>query len=195
MAESLPRFDETGALPAFAVEDLSGSDLEPIEDSTPASIAPIALDASDLEDDIEEVSIHELLQEEPRGRRRSFAFAAVALLAIGLAASVLRSGERRTFLAASLEPPPPVVATLAPPPPPPSPPTAAAPLPPKPGTTGTIVTPLWARGRRVWIDGKLVRGHAPRIEATCGKHLVKIGAYAKGKQVDIPCGGDVKVVP
>lgn len=197
VVDSLPRFDETGALPAFEVADLSGSNLEPIEDSTPRSIAPIALDASDLEDEIEEVSISQVLEEEPRARWRSFALAAVVLLVIAGIPTALRGGERRTFLAASIDPPPPAIATAAPAPPAPAPPPpiVLAPVQPKVKTTGTIVTPLWARGRRVWVDGKVVTGHAPKVDVACGKHLVRIGAYAKAKQVDIPCGGELKLAP
>ena len=197
--DRLPRFDETGALPAFSDDDVvTSDDLEPIEDSTPMSLAPIALD------DVEEISISEILEqadEQPSRPWRSIAIAA-AVLCVAAGALFMRGGERRSFLAESYEepkepappvvvqapaPPPPVV--VAPPPQPPPPVATVA------KTTGTIVTPLWARGRRVWIDGKVIKGHAPKVEAACGKHSVKIGAYSKAKNVDIPCGAEIKISP
>lgn len=207
MHESLPSFRETGELPAFGLlpndadrttqyRPITADDLELVEDSTPRSIAPIALESSELEDDIDEISISEVLEEEPRRRWPWVAFAATAMCAAAFA--MFSRGERRSFLAESWEEPKPPPVIEAPPPPPPpvvvAPPPApviAKPLP----TKGTIVAPNWTRGRRVWLDGKPVSGHAPKVEVACGKHSLKIGAYSKTKQVDIPCGGEIKVTP
>jgi hypothetical protein len=208
--ESLPSFRETGALPAFGVVDddanrttewraLSADDLELIEEAAPPSIAPIAFDMNDLEDEIEEISISEVLEETPRAPWRSIGIAASVLCAVAVALFARGEGKR-SFLAQSWErPPEPVVQSSPPPPPEPAPivkeaPVVVAPVKPLP-TKGTIIAPNWTKGRRVWIDGKPVVGHAPKVEVLCGKHTVKIGAYSKTKPVDIPCGGEIKVNP
>lgn len=192
MYDRLPRFDETGALPAFSFEDLNSEDLELIEEA-PRSLMPVA-----VEEVIEEISIVEILDEGEAVRPARWGRIGIgaALVAAGFVALFAHRTEHRAFLAQrvestrepfAVEAPPVVTAPsiVAPPP------VIVAPA----KTTGTLVTPLWARGRRVWIDGKVVQGHAPRVEAACGKHVVKIGAFSKSKKVDIPCGGEVKITP
>jgi hypothetical protein len=74
--------------------------------------------------------------------------------------------------------------------PPPAPPAAA----PTVSTTGTITSPKWARGRHVFLDGKDV-GLSGVLEAACGRHVVKIGPSGKARDVTVPCGGTVSVLP
>ncbi|MGZ3417411.1 MAG: hypothetical protein ACXWUG_14410 [Polyangiales bacterium] len=226
----LPRFpDESEALPQFSLEStqerapvrvrvrgdadktlqqLAAEDLELIEDgpTPPPSIAPVALDASDLEDihdeSDDEIELEDDDLELPRRRLPWRGIAIGSALFAGMAAVALfaraTSAADVSAVAATIAPPPPPPVVIAPPPPPPPPAPAIveppAPPPPAP-TTGTIITPQWAKGRRVWIDGKPITGHAPKIEAVCGKHQVKIGAYSKTHKVDIPCGGEIKVAP
>jgi len=59
---------------------------------------------------------------------------------------------------------------------------------------GLLVTPQWAKGRNVWVDG-VIFGKSPKVEAACGKHLVKVGDKGKPRTVNIPCGGKVVVAP
>ena len=59
---------------------------------------------------------------------------------------------------------------------------------------GLLVTPLWAKGRNVWVDG-VIFGVSPKVEAACGKHVVKVGDKGKARSVNIPCGGKVVVAP
>lgn len=204
MHETLPSFGDTGALPRFSLGEsavtqwhsITNDDLELIEEAPPTSIAPIALDAADLEDDVEELSISLLLEEPRRVPWKPVAIVA-GLLCFVTAGILAPRGSQRSFLAEVAERPrePVVVSAPAPPPPlPVPPPIVVAPVKPVP-TKGTLVTPFWARGRRVWIDGKPIAGHAPRVEAQCGKHTVRIGAAGKPKSVDIPCGGELKIAP
>jgi hypothetical protein len=59
---------------------------------------------------------------------------------------------------------------------------------------GLLVTPNWAKGRNVWVDG-VIFGVSPKVEAACGKHVVKVGDKGKARTVLIPCGGKVVVAP
>ena len=70
--------------------------------------------------------------------------------------------------------------------------TAAAPI--AKDKIGLLVTPLWAKGRNVWVDG-VIFGVSPKVEAACGKHVVKVGDKGKARSVNIPCGGKVVVAP
>jgi hypothetical protein len=213
----LPRFpDEGDALPQFSLEStqeraplriaeadktlqqLAADDLELIDDepSAPPSIMPVALDASDLEDDLE-------IEEEvalPRRKLpwRPFAIGAAAVAALGIlfvASSSSSTGDTSTVAAAVTALPKLTVELPAPAPPPPAPAIVEPPPAPPPPTTGTLVAPQWTKGRRVWIDGKPIAGHAPKLEAACGKHTVRVGAYGKTRKVDIVCGGETKVTP
>jgi hypothetical protein len=214
----LPRFpDEADALPQFSLEStqeraplriadadktlqqLAADDLELIDEepSAPPSIMPVALDASDLEDDLEEEAIEDL----PRRKLpwRPFAIGAAAVAAVGilfLASSSSGAGGQST-VAAALTALPKLTVELPTPPvvPPPAPAIVEPPPAPQPPTTGTLVAPQWTKGRRVWIDGKPIAGHAPKLEAACGKHTVRVGAYGKTRKVDIVCGGETKVTP
>jgi hypothetical protein len=211
----LPRFpDETDALPQFSLDPTGGpdaertleyralgpSDLELIEEerSTPPSIVPVALEASDLEEEFEGEELAETIvlpRRELPWRAMSIGLAAMAALALGwLVTSSTSAGDTST-VAAALAPLPKLPVELPAPPPAPiveaTPPPAAPPVP----TTGTIVTPQWAKGRRVWVDGKPIAGHAPKLEAACGKHSVRIGAYGKTRKVEIPCGGELSIAP
>lgn len=70
----------------------------------------------------------------------------------------------------------------------------APPPPPALPTTGTITTPTWAKGRRVFVDGKMA-GESPRLEIACGTHRVRVGTAGRTRSVDVPCGGSVLVTP
>lgn len=59
---------------------------------------------------------------------------------------------------------------------------------------GTIVTPSWAKGRRVFVDGT-VAGSSPKLDVACGTHFVKVGTAGKTRTVIVPCGGEVSVSP
>jgi hypothetical protein len=179
--------DQTGQLPRFAFDDEVGSDdLQEDEDVAPPapSIAPVA-----LVDEIPEADLAPPV--------RPFPTRAVGLcaLAIALVASVFALRGTTQVEAIS------VAASLSNPAPPLpiEPPVAAAPTmveapPPPAPTTGTLVIPLWAKGRKVFVDGKEI-GKSPKLEVACGKHAVKIGIYGKTKKLDIPCGKELKVMP
>ena len=61
-------------------------------------------------------------------------------------------------------------------------------------STGTISSPKWAKGRRVLVDGRDV-GTSGALETACGKHVVKIGPAGKAREITIPCGGTITVLP
>jgi hypothetical protein len=62
-------------------------------------------------------------------------------------------------------------------------------------TVGTIASPKWATGRRVYMDGGKDWGPAGSAEVPCGTHVVQIGASGKPRKVNVPCGGSVTVLP
>ena len=62
-------------------------------------------------------------------------------------------------------------------------------------TTGTIVSPKWAKGRRVYMDGGKDFGPAGSVDVACGTHVVQIGTTGKPRKVNVPCGGQVNVLP
>lgn len=61
-------------------------------------------------------------------------------------------------------------------------------------TTGTLLTPKWARGRRVFVDDKEI-GVSGKLEAACGAHRVRVGVVGRIRKTTIPCGGEVTVLP
>jgi hypothetical protein len=197
----LPRFpDEGDALPQFSLESTQERAHLRDEPSSPASIMPVALDASDLEDDVEEEAIREPEEELPVRKLpwRGIAISAAAVAALGVlfvATSSKGAGDESTVAATVTALPKLTVELPAPTPPTPAPEIVEPPSAPPPPTTGTLVAPRWTKGRRVWIDGKPIAGHAPKLEAVCGRHNVKVGAYGKTRKVDIVCGGETKVTP
>jgi serine/threonine protein kinase len=102
--------------------------------------------------------------------------------------------------AATLSPPPsalPAPPTVSAPPPPvsalvPAPTFVSSPAPAS--TLGDLVTPVSARGHRVFVDGRYA---APRSGATislhCGTHLVRVGSKGRDQTVRVPCGGSVSI--
>src|SRR5207247_2054754 len=79
--------------------------------------------------------------------------------------------------------------TPRPPAPAPQPPAPIAPAAPPP-TTGTAIG---SPGHRLFVDGRLVNGW--KAEGSCGPHTFKFGAKGKLRTVDVPCGGEVTIVP
>ena len=74
---------------------------------------------------------------------------------------------------------------------------ASAPTPiaaPAAPTTGTLLTPKWAKNRRLFVDGKEL-GLSGKLEAACGVHKVKVGIVGRTRKTTIPCGGEVTVLP
>ena len=118
----------------------------------------------------------------------------VAGVVIGLA---LGSGSGVSTIAttANAAPPKAVATTSAAPvvaeEPKPPPPVAIEPI-GKP--RGTITSPKWASGRRVFVDDRDV-GVSGTVDAECGDHVVKIGLKGKARKVTVPCGGKVTVLP
>jgi hypothetical protein len=44
---------------------------------------------------------------------------------------------------------------------------------------------------RVWIDNKRLTSTSTLL--SCGKHQLRVGARDRGRSVDVPCGGEVRV--
>ena len=76
-------------------------------------------------------------------------------------------------------------------PPPASVDPAPAPPPPAP-TTGTLRLQKPAIPGHVWFDGKKLSQAEQTV--ACGKHKVKVGTWGRAHTVDVPCGGELKVV-
>ncbi len=64
---------------------------------------------------------------------------------------------------------------------------------PSSSSTGTIVLPARADGRRVFIDGRLVEVKDRRAEVPCGKHQVQIGSRGTARELDVVCGAETEV--
>jgi hypothetical protein len=72
---------------------------------------------------------------------------------------------------------------------------ASAPIAAPAPTTGTIKTPRIAQGRRIFVDGK-VYGVAPKpASVPCGQHVLKIGGNGTPRSTEVPCGGEIMVLP
>jgi hypothetical protein len=82
----------------------------------------------------------------------------------------------------AMAPPTPTATTKSPAP------AAAAPVAAESPTTGTIVL---GHPGRVWLDGKRLTGTSALVR--CGSHRIKLGAYAKSRAIDVPCGGEVRI--
>lgn len=52
-----------------------------------------------------------------------------------------------------------------------------------------------SRATRVWVDGKLLGEGEREVTLPCGKHEVRIGKAGQAQNVDVPCGGQVRVAP
>ena len=96
------------------------------------------------------------------------------------------------------------VAVLPPSPvraPPPAAPAPAAATPPFPSelastgaTTGDLDTSAARPQHRIWVDGRVV-GQTPGVFAVpCGRRAVRLGSGGSLQTVEIPCGGQLKVV-
>jgi hypothetical protein len=75
-------------------------------------------------------------------------------------------------------------------------PTSAPAIPPPPPsspaiTTGTLRLDPALQGQRVMVDGVLLSVPAALIQ--CGPHEVAVGASARAREIEVPCGGEVTV--
>ena len=57
--------------------------------------------------------------------------------------------------------------------------------------TGTVRIEPPAVVGRVWIDSKRLTSTSTLL--SCGKHQLRVGARDRGRSVDVPCGGEVRV--
>jgi serine/threonine protein kinase len=60
-------------------------------------------------------------------------------------------------------------------------------------STGRILTEPSAAGNRLFIDGRAVGNGGVPYVVTCGRHEVRVGSAGALHDVDVPCGGDVRV--
>jgi hypothetical protein len=133
-----------------------------------------------------------------RSRRMKIGIAAAGLASmLGAAFLVARSPRWHATkpIAATMAPAPapqPVAPPPAPVPPPESAPQAIAPAPPpKPASTTGLA--IGSPGHRLFIDGRIAPSW--KAEVPCGMHTFKFGAKGKPRNVDVPCGGEVTIVP
>jgi hypothetical protein len=59
-----------------------------------------------------------------------------------------------------------------------------------PATGSVRIAPPAAPGH-VWLDGKRLTATSSLV--SCGKHQLRLGARDRGRTVDVPCGGEVRV--
>jgi hypothetical protein len=57
--------------------------------------------------------------------------------------------------------------------------------------TGTVRIEAPAVVGRVWIDSRRLISASTLL--SCGKHQLRVGARDRGRSVDVPCGGEVRV--
>ncbi len=131
----------------------------------------------------------------------SFSVAMIAGMAVGLA--LLPGGRERVHaVAASLRPAPPPATVDAPPPapvvvaPPPVATIDPAPVlpevapPPAPSIAPDKSVLVFQDGRRVWVDGRLVKSGVP---LACGKHSLRVGGSGKARLTVLPCGSALSI--
>jgi hypothetical protein len=84
-----------------------------------------------------------------------------------------------------------------------APPVATPSVAPAPSTTGftvapdstfgTLVPPPYAKGHRVFVDGRVAGTGASPISVSCGAHVVRIGRAGRKQSVTVPCGATVSL--
>jgi hypothetical protein len=92
------------------------------------------------------------------------------------------------FRSAASEAPPPPTATPVPEAPATVPVVAVSSLP-----RASVGTVIGAEGHRLWVDGHLADDFTAVV--ACGRHVVKVGSAGTPKDVDVPCGEGVTVLP
>jgi hypothetical protein len=168
------------------------------------SMAPVGLELSDadiLEEEAPRAPIQQTgsIRVPKRRRLGGIVIGAVAGCGLILLAAVIAkvsraSGAPRDPTVALAAPPPPVQpAGAATAPEPQSPPGVAAvgPADSSPPTTGTLRLQRPAAPGRVWLDGKKVTSSSVLVQ--CGPHQLKVGARARARAIQIPCGGDIAI--
>jgi len=66
--------------------------------------------------------------------------------------------------------------------------------PPIPADSSLVMFPAYARGHRVFIDGRIVAvADGTPTKVKCGRHMVKIGSARKPRVLDFACGREVLV--
>ncbi|MBX3211704.1 MAG: hypothetical protein KF850_06705 [Labilithrix sp.] len=69
---------------------------------------------------------------------------------------------------------------------------AAAPPPEEIAPTMTrVVLPSYAKGHRVFVDGRVVGEGAEPITVSCGKRKIQIGSRGRPRARNLPCGGEL----
>ena len=69
---------------------------------------------------------------------------------------------------------------------------AAAPPPEEIVPTMTrVVLPSYAKGHRVFVDGRVVGEGAEPITVSCGKRKIQIGSRGRPRARNLPCGGEL----
>ncbi|MCW5831387.1 MAG: hypothetical protein KIS78_02885 [Labilithrix sp.] len=73
----------------------------------------------------------------------------------------------------------------------------AAPAPVAPATEEVaptmtrVILPSYAKGHRVFVDGRVVGEGAEPITVACGKHKIQIGSRGRARARNLPCGGEL----
>jgi len=112
---------------------------------------------------------------------------AAAISRVSHASSAEQSPARAPSSAAADEP----SAASQPAPPSHEPQATAAPEPAEQPTKGTVRLDRPSLAGRVWIDGKKVTSTTAAV--TCGAHQVKVGASARARSLQVPCGGELVI--
>lgn len=73
-------------------------------------------------------------------------------------------------------------------------PASALPAPAIPAGKGRVTLPAYARGHRVFVDGVALPTTEGDVLLRCGRRSLRIGSGGKGREIDVPCGGQL-VVP
>lgn len=60
-------------------------------------------------------------------------------------------------------------------------------------STGVLVLPPEADGRRVYVDGRRLEPKDRRLVVACGKREVQIGSRGEARTIDVACAGETEV--
>ncbi len=208
---SVFRYDETQRKKARGLHARSSSPPAPASTPAPApaaSVAPVEIDI-DVEVEIEApparrrprssrtdatVQIQRVVIPPPRRRLGWIVAGAVGVSSVILVAGLVRHAvtsdyDSRTSLAALVAPASPATTTI----PTPKPVLTSA-APPIASTSdlraapvGTVIGPAG----RVYLDGTKLKGTSAIVP--CGAHSIRVAPSKKAHQLDVPCGGELKL--
>ena len=54
-----------------------------------------------------------------------------------------------------------------------------------------VVFPAYAKGHRIWVDGRMLPTASAPTKLRCGKHTIKIGSAGRARALELPCSREL----